>query len=365
MESKVVLHNIFFHNLIQLAFEEQLLNQDNYYYKRDISKKMPVPKWIGNQIKQQLILTPIFITNDLNKYEGTLKGDLVEKLYYPKHSLVEMPVDYLNNIDYNIVSQILEIEGKNNIDEVEFKNKLIELANVYNDLETLRKEKNYPGFIFNDLESENKFRQAIGQSELIFSDSFIKKLNYRNKLQNDVKDIWLCYKDIYNLIQIANKEDALLMIPLYKKFHAHEINKFTQNEDLCYLFEITCEELGTIPVPYNLKNAFKLSDTQEAIDLRLFLNHWIESLVDVNDLEIDKLKKEISNALKFLRKSSRYGNHSTLTTFLGIPATMIGFINFLMSVPGLIITLYGTYATIQDFRIKKKYNWAMFKSRIE
>lgn len=365
MQSKVVLHRTFFHSLIQLAFEEQLLNRDNFYYKRDISKKPPVPKWIENQIKQQLILTPTLITNDLGKYEGTLKGDFIEKLYYPKHSLVDIPADYLNKIDYNIVSQILELDGKNIIEEAGFKNKIVELASVYSDLERLSRDNNYPELIFNDIEAENKFRQAIGQSELVFSDDFKNKFKYRNELWDSVRDIWSCYKDIYNLLQIANKEDALVMIPLYEKFHAHQIDPITQNEDLCYLFQITCEELGTIPVPYNLKNAFMLSDTSEAIDLRVFLNHWIESLIDVNDLEIDKLKKEISNALKFLKKKEHFGNHSTLTTFLGIPATMMGFINFLMSVPGLIITLYGTYTTIQDYRIKKKYNWAMFKSRIE
>ncbi len=155
------------------------------------------------------------------------------------------------------------------------------------------------------------------------------------------------------------------MIPLHDKFHARNFDRINQNEHLCYLFEITCKELGTIPVPYNLENAFKLADGQEAIDLRIFLNHWIESLVDVNDLEINKLKNEISNALKFLRKKERYSNHSTLTTFLGIPATAIGFINILMSIPGIVITLYGTYTTIQDYRIKKKYNWAMFKSRVQ
>jgi hypothetical protein len=364
MQDKVVLHSIFFHSLVQLGFEEQLLDRDNYYYRRDFSQNKPVSKWIENQIKQQLILTPTLITNDLNKYEGSLKGDLLQKLHEAEHSVVHMPGSFLSNIDYNVVSQILELKGMKSMDEDGFKKTLIELSTVYQDIERSRKENDYPELIFDNVEAENIFRGALGQSELIFSDDFKSKIWRSKELRGSVEHIWSCYDDVYNLIQISNKENALLMIPLKENFQSRNIDSINQNEDLCFLFEVTCKELGTIPVPYNLENAFKLSDGQEAMDLRVFLNHWVDCLIDVNDLEIERLKKEISSALKFLGKKERYGKQSALMTYIGVPATAIGFINILMTIPGIAITLYGTYATFQGYRIKRKYNWAMFKGRV-
>ncbi len=161
MQDKVVLHELFFHSLVQLGFEAQLLDRNNYYYKRNISQNKPVPKWIENQIKQQLILTPTLVTNDLGKYEGTLKGDLAQKLHDANHSEVLMAASYLNNVDYNVVSQILQVQGRKSMDEDSFKKTLIELSIVYQDLERLRKENNYPELIFDDVEAENKFRQAL------------------------------------------------------------------------------------------------------------------------------------------------------------------------------------------------------------
>jgi len=362
MKDKVIVTDQYFHQIVQMAFENNLLDKDNYYYKKRVLNNATISPEVKQEICQQIILTPNIVTSSLGYYEGSLQGEFIDFITEAPVVSKELPIGFLNYVDFNIISSILPSDSR--MEKSQFLNYLEEYVSISENVKELMELEGVHDHTIS-IEVINNIRKMIGEKEIQYSKKLADLLNIQKYLWENIKPVWNCYEEINKMIKIAEIENAYLLIP--NRSQSDDISSIKQtvideNFKLNYLFRITYKELGVLP-QNDFSKSLQLSRSSSAKDLRLFLSNWIESLINVDELEIKKLKKEINNALLHLNSRKDYNTISNLATYVGVPSAFLGFIHPLAGIPGVIVSLVGSYATYNHTKIESKYNWAMFGNK--
>ena len=98
-----------------------------------------------------------------------------------------------------------------------------------------------------------------------------------------------------------------------------------------------------------------MAQTPEFIAYRIQLNEWMNKLTSGKHSELEKIRKEIRTARRFIDMQPIVEKGGVFLAIIGIPLSF-----FPLTTPiGVGLAVAGVIPSITDFGLGKKYKWAM------
>jgi hypothetical protein len=134
----------------------------------------------------------------------------------------------------------------------------------------------------------------------------------------------------------------------------------TALEPASEVFGIVAMELGSMPFRSSLQDTIVLSEQPETQALRDFVNERLTNAPLGEKGDLEELKREIDNAGEKFIAADQRDRASRIMTYVGVPIGVLGFLDPVVGLLGLGMSLVGFYATVRNQRELSSVRWAMF-----
>ena len=101
--------------------------------------------------------------------------------------------------------------------------------------------------------------------------------------------------------------------------------------DRSNLFQFIALNLGSVPYGATLTDSAALAKTPEAEALRLKTSQWFDELRSGRTADLVRLRKEIDEARRSIRRAERWSKASNITTTIGVPLSAVGLVSPIVS----------------------------------
>jgi len=132
---------------------------------------------------------------------------------------------------------------------------------------------------------------------------------------------------------------------------------FMNNENIIVSVRIFLKEIRYWPTIENFDELLKVRENKHFLELRTFINRWINSIYTGNREEEKKVRIEIEKANKGIRTVVKCNQIGRWFTYLGLPMLIIDSVLFPAFGSLLTVTGFGIQA-ISDWKLNK-YKWIL------
>lgn len=358
MKDKVILSNDYTETFLSMAFQEGLLvsdkNKNDHIYEK--YKTNVVDFNLAKSLLEQFLLSPYPILRK-NLHES-VEGKLLEdnQIFFDDGE-IETVVP-MNNYPTDLFLGILEGNGIK-LSSTEFSstiNNIIKEKKEYDELEI-----EFGGVLpelggFKDAIKQVLRTAKIDVVEEIEDERHLK-LRALNKKAKQNLDKISSVIEFLELETLAEKHDANIKVKT--KFGAfpendEKIDSIINTQTL--ILKLVEKEFGYISLRTNsIKDTLLLAKTPEFIAYRTQLDEWINCLASGKQDGIEKIRREIKIARRFIDLKPIVEKGGNILAYIGVPLAFFP----PTAIIGVGLSIAGIIPSITTYALDKKYKWAM------
>lgn len=390
----VVFDQLHFEAFIKLALDEKLLIVDDMktdgVFRR--FKSMKVKPAIKKRVLEQITYSSQVITSNVffDKTQG-LSGKLVEEEYIvfdqkPEKEADEDSVLIIENIP---TDRMIELYQKafpmpiilsiiNSSRKEKFSKK--QVSNILRDgLNAVKEQLNFErtsGKSAPDIGGvQQLMTEVFNKAGLVIPDQLDNYTKYeleaqkkRNRIYRKASPILNGLTEFIDVTESAKRNKAFAKFATPGRIYKTKSAIKFDNRAMA-IFKIIADGLGKMTHRNTLTESIELSTNEATAALRIYINELVQNIENLNEREIQKIRKEVSKALTVLAKNKDFNKDARFFTYVGLPVSVLGSLGFVspvigsaVTIGGIAISLLGVINTKVNQDVEDSHRWATFQN---
>lgn len=203
-----------------------------------------------------------------------------------------------------------------------------------------------------------------GMVDSKYGQSYEYKLAHRwNKAQSAVSPLLSAVQEFLQLSEYATEASVYLRTPIYK-LSPNLVNLSADPIDntAVFVYRLTTEKLGVMPLCTTLRDALELSRHPDAISLREQMAAWLTSFGEDRAALTIGIQREIEKASRSLVRAKRWETVGMICGHLSIPMSMAAVIEPFLGALGFGLKCVAVLSEDAGHIVKHGVRWVGFGS---